>query len=150
MNTVGFTGTRRGLSTTQRESLTAVLHALGGRRFVHGDCIGADAEAAEIAARLGYDVECRPCDLRGHRAFSPVSRQVAEPLPPLERNREIVRDGDVLVACPGEFREVLRSGTWATVRFARRERKALWLVLPDGRVLVEDARVALIAAKRCQ
>jgi hypothetical protein len=39
----------------------------------------------------------------------------------LDRNRAIVAAVDVLVAAPLEDREVQRSGTWATVRSARRK-----------------------------
>lgn len=40
--------------------------------------------------------------------------------PYLERNNDIVKNSDVLVACPASKTEVLRSGTWATIRKARK------------------------------
>lgn len=38
---------------------------------------------------------------------------------PLARNRRIVAAVDVLIAAPETDREELRSGTWATIRYAR-------------------------------
>ncbi len=60
-----FTGTQRGLSTIQLASLERVMVAYAAPAplrtvFVHGDCVGADAEAHEIAARLGWWIVVRP------------------------------------------------------------------------------------------
>jgi len=35
--------------------------------------------------------------------------------PPLERNHHIVDASTEMIACPQEFSEVRRSGTWATI-----------------------------------
>ena len=111
---IGFTGTREGMSAAQREQLVLVLMALAHApaecrpEFHHGGAVGADAEADETAAREGYAVVVHPC--------SPV-------LPPLTRNRNIVAECDVLVAAPRSDKEELRSGTWATVRYARQAGK---------------------------
>ena len=55
------------------------------------------------------------------RASVPIdANYVAPPKPPLDRNRDIVTFGrDLLIAAPLQDFEVLRSGTWATVRFAK-------------------------------
>jgi hypothetical protein len=50
----------------------------------------------------------------------------------LERNTEIVKACDVLIATPKEQDEVLRSGTWATIRRARKYDKKLAVIFPDG------------------
>ena len=42
---VGFTGTQRGMTETQRSVVHALLACLPVVTFHHGDCIGADAEA---------------------------------------------------------------------------------------------------------
>lgn len=41
---------------------------------------------------------------------------------------------NVLVAAPRQDRMILRSGTWATVRYAHLALTPVLLVLPDGRV----------------
>jgi len=40
-----------------------------------------------------------------------------------------------MIATPGEVDEQLRSGTWSTVRFARKQGKPVHVILPDGRVV---------------
>jgi hypothetical protein len=54
--------------------------------------------------------------------------------PYLDRNKDIVRETASLIAAPAEPEEQLRSGTWSTVRFARKQGKPVFLILPDGTV----------------
>ena len=44
---------------------------------------------------------------------------------------------DMLVACPKGPEEV-RSGTWSTVRFARKRGKRIVIIMPDGTVTEEN------------
>jgi hypothetical protein len=45
----------------------------------------------------------------------------------------------LLVAAPSGTTELRRSGEWATIRYARKLGRAIWLVFPDGTVHVESA-----------
>jgi hypothetical protein len=121
---VGFTGTQRGMSGPQT---SAVRRHLGQcfkfagpdqPEFHHGDCIGADAQAAQIARDLGYRVVGHPPVVAAKRAFFPSDVE-RRPEAYLVRNREIVDAVEFMLATPGEAREVLRSGTWSTIRYAR-------------------------------
>ncbi|HEY8864588.1 MAG TPA: hypothetical protein VIO37_10510 [Candidatus Dormibacteraeota bacterium] len=58
--------------------------------------------------------------LRAFRGKEGSSAEVEiRPVKPyLERDRDIVADVELLIACPGEFHEINRSGTWYTVRRA--------------------------------
>jgi hypothetical protein len=58
--------------------------------------------------------------------------KVHDIMPPLERNKLIVARCDLLLATPETQQEVLRSGTWATIRAARRNSKSHTIVFPDG------------------
>ena len=108
--TVGFTGTRKGLSTRQKTQLHEVLWwfmmciGSGPMVFVHGGALGADTDASHEAWKQGFVI----------RAIHPRQGES-----PLVRNREIVAACDVLIAGPETDKEVQRSGTWATVRYAR-------------------------------
>src|SRR5258708_38911504 len=119
---VGFTGTQRGLTERQRVMLGLYLAGLEGacEEFHHGDCIGADAEAHELVRRYNVPVVIHPPDNSSKRAFC-SDYHAAMPLSPyLARNRDIVDAVDLMIACPSGI-EVRRSGTWATVRYARQK-----------------------------
>ena len=130
---IGFTGTQRGMTDAQRSTLRAVLAELGATVFHHGDCIGADAEAHDVAEAMGCEVVIHPPVTETKRAWKLAAR-IYEPKWYLARNKDIVRDTEMLVAAPGEETEHLRSGTWSTVRFARKLGRAVWVILPDGEV----------------
>jgi hypothetical protein len=63
-----------------------------------------------------------------------VAPQTHELKPYLARNKDIVRATEMLVAAPAQDIEQLRSGTWSTVRFARKMERAVWVILPTGTV----------------
>lgn len=131
IDVVAFTGTRKGMTPKQLKSFRWLLKKLDASTLVHGDCVGADEQAGDIAASLGMTVHLRPSTSKT-RAFSKVGTIVAAPKPPLERNPDIVDDGNCVVACPGRMNEELRSGTWAAVRYARKQDCLIWIVWPDG------------------
>ncbi len=87
------------------------------RRFHHGDCIGADQQAFVIAKSIGYETHSHPPENPKARAFtkSDINYPV---LPYMARNDEIVAASDVLIAGPYQDGEIVRSGTWATIRRA--------------------------------
>ena len=130
---IGFTGTREGMAWPQYFTLTGILLELLDEDpvFTHGDCLGADAEAAEIARALGYQALVQPCDIARMRAHVD-GLVVLAPLPPLERNKNIVDFCDILLACPKEEKEKKRSGTWSTVRYARRTWTQHYIIYPGG------------------
>jgi hypothetical protein len=105
----------------------------------HGDCIGADADFHAIAVALGLPVAVHPPDNSSKRAFCQGATLVLDPLPYLVRNHAIVDRSDRMIAAPGERKEQLRSGTWATIRYARKQGKPLTVVWPDGTIAAETA-----------
>lgn len=133
---VAFTGTRKGMTASQKTCFESVLKSAKAAIFIHGDCIGADAHV--IATKLGIVIHKRPCNLEAQRAFMAGGAQVAEPEKPLDRNKKIIDDGDILVGCPGMLEEELRSGTWAAIRYARKISKPIVLLWPDGKVDFEN------------
>ncbi len=140
MTVLSFTGTRRGLTHEQRSALGRLLVEIDPSIAAHGDCVGADAEFHDLAAEMAITIWLFPGDDPRQRAFCAkgLITMQAEPAPPLDRNRVIVDNGEALVACPGGRHEEMRSGTWATVRYARKRGKKLWIVWPDGAVTREN------------
>lgn len=129
---VGFTGSRLGMTRKQKSRVRDLLvefQARGAKEFHHGDCKGADAIAWWIAAHLGYWTIAHPGMDQTMRAFT-NSDEVRLAKPPLDRNHDIVNVSDVLIATPSTAKEVLRSGTWATIRYARKANRQLELILP--------------------
>lgn len=142
---VGFTGTRRGLTARQREALPGVLFALWAKHLPvlrHGDCVGADEEAHRIAKGpkalslyrdVGAWVVVYPPLKEVYRAFCDGDT-VMPAADYLVRDDHIARACKVLVACPKNRFEETQSGTWFTVRRARQYGKPVVVVWPDGDV----------------
>jgi hypothetical protein len=152
-----MTGTRRGMTAAQKtrfaEGLQRCLdqdrerntNSGGPEEFttlVHGDCMGADADAHLIAYELGLDIWIYPgIDRFGRspsRAYCTGDVDRIQMMPAgryLARNHDIVRRGRFLVGFPGQNQEEMSgSGTWHALRFARAIAKPLRIVWPDGRV----------------
>lgn len=134
VETIAVTGTRNGMSDKQRKSFKWLLKQFPyAKELVHGDCVGVDEEAGEIADELGMKVLQRPSNLKT-RAWSKVGEVIAEPKDPLKRNEDIVNQGDCTIGCPKGMKEERRSGTWAAIRYARSVGTLLWIIWPDGSV----------------
>ena len=138
VNAIGFTGTHTGMTCEQADTVRRLLRELRPDVLHHGDCLGADAEFDALAAAQGIRRVAHPCHLRGrreetYRAFC-QAEMVHKPLAPLARNREIVSRCQTLIAAPRTAVEELRSGTWATVRYARQGGLRVLVVNPDGTI----------------
>lgn len=132
---IGFTGTQRGTTVEQREAVATLLDAMEGPHFHHGDCVGADAEIDEIARRAGYRIHIHPPENPRKRSFCEVRPDrdtTYDPAPYLTRNRRIAFISSLLIAAPSEPNEQSRSGTWSTVRYARKIGRPVIVILPDG------------------
>jgi len=137
---VGFTGTRNGMTSEQRRSVEDILRELQPAIGVHGDCIGADADFDLLCLECGIMRHIRPCTYESMRAHCERRGAivVAEPKPPMARNRDIVDDvtpHGALIACPPNYHRIKSgSGTWATYGFGRRKGILVEVVFPDGMV----------------
>ena len=150
MTAIGFTGTRKGMTTEQNIAFRLILPLPDDwHHFHHGDCIGADAQAHDIAKAAGWSVCIHPPKNGQWRAYCKL-----DPLPDdgawdsldmhdhmmpeenfLRRNRDIVDTCDRLIACPKEMTGAPGTGgTWYTVRYAQHMGKPVTIVWPDGTV----------------
>lgn len=145
----GFTGTQKGMTPEQKDGLRRVLTEGKAETLVHGCCIGADDEADAIAACLGVHRVGIPAEhirsvLESVMRARTGSKFLYAPTgpngtreQPLDRNRKIVAAVRALIAAP-KAPEVKRSGTWATVRMARRAKIRIIVVWPHGQVVEEE------------
>lgn len=146
---VGFTGTRRGMTDWQYHKVDQILGILADKYSAthelwahHGDCtnpkegeLGADEQFHELAMKHLYLIHIHPPSnnkLRAHRDGDyrepPKSYKI--------RNADIVRDSALLIATPHRHEKdgsQIYSGTWATVRIARRRKKPYVVFHSDGR-----------------
>lgn len=135
---VGFTGTKLGMQPNQRLELAehlSYLKKLGFTHFHHGDCIGADAQAAKIAKQFGFIVVAHPGHPRDksntmYRAFTDFNDEVREVKPFIKRDHDIVDETERMIATPAGCTEEIRSGTWTTVRYARKQGKKIHIIYP--------------------
>lgn len=130
---LGFTGTQDGMDLDQVTALAGIFLSLLKLKVPlelhHGCCVGADEQAHKIlkgmAQRhdrlkdvviIGY-----PSNIKDKQSevMSDCDLLYAEH-DPLVRNKMIVNDIEYLIAAPKQVQETTRSGTWSTVRYARR------------------------------
>ena len=136
---IGFTGTSTPLPTPQVNGLISVLTRLRKEYLWmnNGDCIYADEIAGKIWQYFAGKVWLRPPDNPKKRAFLD-SDECDQPAPYMKRNQTIVDNSSLLVCTPSTMDEVLRSGTWATIRKARKAVIPIIYVYPDGSIVDEN------------
>lgn len=136
---IGFTGTRRGMTNQQKETVTRIIQDLPHVRKAHeGDCIGSDHDFCHICNSLDIKLVGHPPDVPTYRAFHFKDVMMLPPKPYLERNDDIIKFSKIMIATPGEYIEKKRSGTWYTIRHARKARREIFIVFPDGLVKHEE------------
>lgn len=136
---VGFTGTQKGMTDSQKNTVDILLYNLsldGFTRFHHGDCIGADTEAHWLAIQRKYYIIVHPpiiSSKASNLGVRPIDQPIVyrhQPKLYLDRNHDIVDASEILIVCPKEREQVIRSGTWATYRYAKKQNKKIYLILP--------------------
>jgi hypothetical protein len=142
MNHIGFTGTRSKITNEQQTALRQIFYEIDQltQRFVpvlhHGDCIGADAWAHELAREKDWEITIHPPTDNKARAFCQGYTRINPPASYMERNQAIVDAADQLIAVL-DGPERPRSGTWATVRRAQQRGIPITMVWPSGQTTEE-------------
>ena len=126
---VGITGTRSGMTQVQTEQVKLLLADLKGTQLHHGDCVGADAEVAELARELGYQIVCHPPEKSDLRAWVPAD-EMREPFSYFRRNRNIVDECDVLLVVPYQSTVQSEGGTWYTWSYAQKKNVRTEIIWP--------------------
>ena len=139
---IGFSGTRCGMTLLQRRAVYRVFRWYRDHRNAitvhHGSCVGADAEAHDIARMLGLAVALHPgvsadgssplraecAMLEGERVWRPASYGV--------RNQAITACTGVLVAATGDGTE--DRGTSHAISCAVKLERPVVIVSADGRL----------------
>lgn len=136
---LGFTGTQEGMSRKQRNELVEHLKRWKNEyeflEIHHGDCIGADAEFHHFCElvwpKKRLQVVIHPPEIETKRAFCENKTQDVLPAKAyLDRNKDIVECSEGMIAAPKNNTEEKRSGTWSTVRFARKQNVPVMIMNP--------------------
>jgi len=136
----GFTGTQEGMTGFQAAEVRKLLEVGKPHVVHHGDCVGSDEQFDGIARSLGIRVDIHPpsdpkkrayADKVGVGLYPETKGIVKEEKAYLDRNKDIVDASSFLIATPKTIQEELRSGTWSTVRYARRQGVEVMVVVPD-------------------
>ena len=140
MTKIGFTGTRHGMNETQRKELKKLLDNKEFCEFHHGKCIGSDEQAHEYVETIKED---RHIKIVGHppkykKFMSDCKCDIMmKPFDYLKRNHNIVDNTDMLIATP-DTKEKLHSGTWSTIRYAKKHGKRTYIIHKNGRVTIKN------------
>lgn len=138
MTRSSFTGTREGMTELQKTAFIRHLQQMSC--LIHGACRGADDEADELAALVFVHRIVWPSTastrvpdevLQARTRVGSGLTILLPPLPPLVRDRHIVDSGEVLLAAPRAMYEERHSGTWATVRYARKKGVPVIMLWPE-------------------
>ncbi len=129
---IGITGSRKGLTDSQREKFLKSLAEFSNVEIHHGDCVGVDEGIHKILfAEKGENpkviqITIHPPSDNKQRAFCETASSKDSILVHslatedyLTRNQSIVDHCEELWAFP-DGPEKLRSGTWATIRYAKK------------------------------
>lgn len=140
-----MTGTQEGATNAQMLTLAELMMGEGlstvDMFYWHfGDCIGADQQAFDMVSDvfmfIAYTV-AHPTNVEGKRAFCQAT-EIREPMESLGRNARMAYLGhNGLFALPRTHYEILKSGTWATVRTAAKLKRPIWIIYPDGSFTTE-------------
>lgn len=132
LNIAGYTGTQQGMNKRQKRIFAEKIVQMAPTEFHHGDCIGGDEEAHYIVqeALPKCRIIIHPPIYESKRAFCKGAHQILPAKDYLDRNHDIVNASTKMFVTPYEDEEQLRSGTWATYRFARKTSKPFELILP--------------------
>lgn len=129
---VGFTGTQYGMTEYQARQFITILQKFSIDEFHHGMCIGAD-EVAERLVRTNFPhipVHGHPPKITAKKSRTSEPNYIYAPKDYLDRNHDIVDACHLLIATPFTLNEELRSGTWATIRYAWKKNVPVNIISP--------------------
>lgn len=135
---VAFSGTQQGMNLRQIMFVRMNLEEGDVIELHHGDCKGADEQVHKIAMDLGLTIIVHPPEDPKKRAWCGIKEGttgqnvvVLDAKPYLDRNHDMVDQSKELLAAPATKEEVLRSGAWATIRYAEKRKKPVTKIHRD-------------------
>lgn len=141
----GFTGTRKGMTHAQHTWIERWMRDGHPGVARHGGAYGADTQFHAIwkdTARNPSKVFVYPADDKRRKLFLNQPRVFVEQvMDPLVRNEIIVDKDAFILAAPHTQHEIIRSGTWHTIRCAIRNEKPVLIAWPNGKLTLHRDKV---------
>jgi predicted Rossmann-fold nucleotide-binding protein len=131
---LGVTGSREGMTLSQLTTFLRMIEKEDFEELHQGCCNGAD----EMAVIACYDKNIKIIGHppTNHKELSETAVEKSSELMAekeyLQRNKDIVDSSDILIAFPKGTQEETRSGTWSTVRYARKKNARIVIIYPNG------------------
>jgi len=143
---VGITGTRYGMNSAQEiglaqefMSLILEIDEFDELEVHHGCCQGVDAQVHDMARKWKFRIVGHPPIEEFNMAtYLTDYAEMREPKDYLDRNQDIVNEVSRLLAFPKGMKEERRSGTWSTIRRARKAKLDHVIFWPDGTFKVKE------------
>ncbi|MDV3218913.1 hypothetical protein [Mycobacterium avium] len=140
---LGFTGSRHEPTDEQKRFIRR--HIWDADELHHGCCVGSDYAAHDCAVSIKGQPTIWLHPPTDEKLMVPLSKLLSRggihalsAKPYHDRNRDIVDACDVLIATPDGPRRP-HSGTWYTIDYARANRVAVVVCLPDGTIEPETS-----------
>jgi len=128
---VGFTGTQDGMTNLQKQLTFDEVMMLDPDEAHHGCCVGADFEFDGLLDFTSVETVIGHPPIKTFKMARCNCDIFRDAKDYLDRNKDIVTETNWLIAAP-KGPEELRSGTWSTVRYARRLGKPITIIWPNG------------------
>lgn len=154
---IGFTGTQSGMTNFQKIALLETLQHFKCSEFCHGDCIGADKEANNIALEFGIKVFTIFPPLEGKKrawVFNREHQKMGYEWNPiifssgnlinvrwmpsdtyLESRKHLIDNVEHFIAAPKEYEHSIKSAVWSVIRYAWKVKRGVTIIPP---VIRED------------
>lgn len=132
---IGFTGNRYGLTAEQEIQIIEIFDKYNNIIVSHGDCIGSDTDFHNLCINYKntnpskkITIVIYPPNNSKLRGFNHGDILMKEK-PYLKRNSDIIKNSSILIACPiDKNKEQLRSGTWSTIRKAKKQKLEIYIL----------------------
>lgn len=140
---IGFTGTQNGMTHVQkcgflheilslRDQYGQGIRDVTSLQFHQGQCIGSDFDALRLVKSQGGFWTVSHPPINKAKVHDEECMEVWPEKEYLDRNHDIVDVCDLLIVAPKSQVEEIRSGTWATYRYAKRLKKDVLVLWPTA------------------
>jgi hypothetical protein len=136
---LGITGTKKGMTEAQFDVIKGFIFEDAVITHLHeGDCVGVDNQVTLMFQDLRPEVWIvrHPPKNTKYQAFGPYD-ETTIPKDYLVRDQDNVNESDYLWAAPNGVERMRGSGTWATVRMARKKGIPITIIMPNGEIIYE-------------